>query len=196
MPLLVHIAPQNAVPAIRHNGIAPTRWKRPWQDAPELDRAVWAFPVLPSYTLTHSWSRELKRFGRTALAAVTFRLPEDEPVYARHFSQPPQSMTAVQAAGLIRAAADPRGYEIMIPRRIRPSEIVHARALPKAIGWRYWPEAKGKPLRTCDCPVCMPRGEVKARRYREAVRERMRQQGYRTTEELTATATAPQDPPA
>jgi hypothetical protein len=36
----------------------------------------------------------------------------------------------------------------------------------------------GKPMRLCDCPMCMPRGEVKARRYRERVRERMREAGY------------------
>ena len=79
-----------------------------------------------------------------------------------------------EAVGLIRGSPDPRGYEIMLPRRVAPSEIVRARALPRAIGWRYFPEAKGKAPWLCDCPVCEPRGEVKAGRQRVRLAERMR----------------------
>jgi hypothetical protein len=34
-------------------------------------------------------------------------------------------------------------------------------------------------MTTCDCPVCMPRGEVKARRYRERVLKHMDALGLR-----------------
>ena len=131
-----------------------------------------------SYTLTHSWARELKRSGRTSLAAITFRLPDAETVCTRYYNAPPVAMTAAQAAGLILAMPDPRGHEIIVPRRIWPKEIVHVQSMPRAVGWRYWPDAKGKPMRMCDCPVCMPRGKVKARRYRERYRDRMRAAGY------------------
>jgi hypothetical protein len=57
----------------------------------------------------------------------------------------------------------------MVPRRIVPGEIVRVRALPGAFGWRYYPAAKGRRPSLCDCPACVPRGEVRARRYRERV---------------------------
>jgi hypothetical protein len=63
MVLLVHIAPESEARAIRRNGIAPTRWRPDPYGYPECDRVVWAFPVLPSYTLTLSWARELEALG-------------------------------------------------------------------------------------------------------------------------------------
>jgi hypothetical protein len=182
MPLLVHIAPANQASRIARNGIAPRRIPGGGAgSALPFDRAVWAFPVLPSYTLTHSWSRELKRTGATSLVAATFRTPDDEPVMARHYMRPPRLMTASEAAGFIASAEDPRGYEIMISRRITPSEILRVRPLPRAVGWRYHPGAKGRPAVMCDCPMCLPRGEVKARRFRERVYDRMRANGWNPT---------------
>jgi hypothetical protein len=173
MPLFVHITPENEANALRRNGISPKGYRPDPESHPEFDRVVWAFPVLPSYVLTHSWSRELKRSGATTLAAVTFHVPDREPVFARHFSETARLMSAAEAVGLIAAMDDPRGLEIMVPRRIAPREIVRVRTLSKAVGWRFWPGAKGKPMKTCDCPICMPRGEVKAKRYRERVYKRM-----------------------
>jgi hypothetical protein len=164
MPLLVHIAPVSAAKSIRRNGIAPSRLYTRDNSA---GRFVWAFPVLPSYTLTHSWSRELKRSGTRTLVAVTFRVGDDEPVLAEHYRNPRQQMTAAEAVARIRDTEDPRGTEIMIPRRIRPSEIVRIRVLPEAVGWRYAPTAKNR--YPCDCPMCLPKGEVNARRYRERI---------------------------
>jgi hypothetical protein len=181
MPLLVHIAPENQVSAIRCNGIAPTRWKPDPRDHPQCDRVVWAFPVLASHTLTLSWARELKRWGRTSLAAVTFRVPDTERVFAGHYGAGPVAMTAAEASGLIRAATDPRGYEVIVPRRIWPKEITRIQTLPRAFGWRYWPEAKGKPMRLCDCPVCTPRGETKAKDYRDRVLARIAAAGSQIT---------------
>src|SRR5215813_9311896 len=68
--------------------------------------------------------------------------------------------------GYIRSRQDPRGYEIMLPRRVTPKEIVRVRVLPKAIGWRYYPEAKGKAPWMCNCELCAARGEVNASRQR------------------------------
>ena len=173
MAILVHIAPENQANSIRRTGIAPRRWKTDLHGHPGVNRTVWAFPVLPSYTLTHSWARELKRWGRTTLSAVSFRIADDETVLASHYARLPARLSAAEAVALIQNAADPRGYEIIVPRRIAPNEIIRIRALPKAVGWRYWPGARGRPMRLCDCPVCLPRGEVKARRYRERVFARM-----------------------
>jgi hypothetical protein len=108
-----------------------------------------------------------------------------EPVFARHFSALPLPMGAAEASGMIRAALDARGYEIMVPRRILPREILRIQPLGRPMGWRYWPQARGAPMRLCDCPICLPHGEVKARRYRERVRSRM------NAMELESTAVKP-----
>jgi hypothetical protein len=117
-----------------------------------------AFPILESYTLTQSWSREMKRTGRATLSAISFRVPDNEIVFAWHYREQSQAMTAAEAVGYIRGRSDPRGYEIMLPRRVNPNDIVRVRVLPKAIGWRYYPETKGKAPWLCDCEVCVPRG--------------------------------------
>ena len=177
MPLLVHIAPGNEANAIARSGIAARRIPGGGGRDFPFTKAVWALPVLPSYTLTHSWSREMTRWRTTTLSAVTFRVPDDELVLAHHYNKPLRQMTAAEAAGMISALPDPRGYEIILGRRIERQEIVRVRPLPKAIGWRYSPEAKGRPAIACDCPMCLPRGEVNARRFRERVYDRMRAQG-------------------
>jgi hypothetical protein len=161
LTLLVHITGENLAKRIARNGITPVRG------------FVWAFPILESYTLTHSWSREMKRTGRTTLSAISFRVPDNEMVFARHYREQLQPMTAAEAVGYIRGRSDPRGYEIMLPRRVNPNDIARVRVLPKAIGWRYYPEAKGKAPWLCDCEVCVPRGEVKASRQRVRVAERI-----------------------
>lgn len=167
MARLVHITADTDAARIRRHGIRARRIGG-WFIAGE-DRFVWAFPVLPSYTLTHQWSRELKRWGRHTLAAVTFAIDDGETVYVRHFTGQPLAVTCAEAIGLIRAVDDPRGYEILVPRRIEPREIVGCRTLPQAVGWRYWPEAKLSERIACDCSACAPRAEVKARRYRERI---------------------------
>ncbi len=177
MPHLVHIAPLAEARKIRRNGIR-ARKIRGW--IARSERFVWSFPVLPSYTLTHSWMRELKRLGTTSLVAITFKVGDDEPVFARHYHNAPSAMTAAEAVGTIQKQADPRGYEIILPRSITPGEIVRVNALPKGIGWRYWPEAKSANRWPCDCPACAPRGEVKARRYRERIPELQRRFETRT----------------
>jgi hypothetical protein len=166
MPLLVHLAPEPFAKRIRRSGIRPTRFDFEWEG---IRQAVWAFPLLESYTLTHQWSRELKRKGARTLVAVTFRLPDDEPVLVHHYNAPPERRPAAEAVAVIRAMPDPRGGQVLITRRIAPDEIVRVRVLAQHFGWRYWPQAKEADRRPCDCPMCAPRGEVKAKRYRDRI---------------------------
>jgi len=168
MARLVHITADTDAARIRRNGIRARRLG--WFVAGE-DRFVWAFPVLPSYTVTHQWGRELKRWGRHTLSAVTFVINDDEKVYVRHFNGTPLKTTAAEAIGVLLAQEDACGFEIMVPRRIEAREIAGVRVLPQAVGWRYWPGAKNAGRFPCECPVCAPRGEVKARRYRERIPE-------------------------
>lgn len=166
MPTLVHLAPEGRAKAILRSGIAATRLAG-WHA--RFDRFVWAFPILESHTMTHQWARELKRGGVRTLVAVVFRVGDDEPVLVGHYRDAPQAMTAAEATGLIREVSDPLGYEVLVPRRIRPREIVRMSVLQRAYGWRYFPEAKAAERYPCDCPTCLPRGEVKAGRYRRRI---------------------------
>lgn len=171
MPILVHLAPDSRSKAIRRSGIAPTRLDG-WHAS--YDRYVWAFPLLESFTASHQWMRELKRSGARTLAAIVFRIGDDEAVLVGHYRETRVAMRAAEAVAAVRRAASPLGYEILVPRRIHPREILRMYVPRRAIGWRYFPEAKNAGRYPCDCPVCLPRGEVKARRYRDRIGELQR----------------------
>ena len=73
-------------------------------------RGVFCFPVLPSYTLTHQWLRELaRREGPRGLVAVHGRLPDDERVSVGPYHGTPVELTASDAVRRVAALADPRG---------------------------------------------------------------------------------------
>jgi|GEM_PF-2800167 len=153
MARYVHMAPEAAARRIARSGIAPTRLALRLPGGG--DRAVWAFPVLPSYTLTHQWLRELKRRCRSprTMVAVTFRIPDEQPVLVRYYGEAPRAMSAAAASGLIRARPDPLGWEVMVPRRIAAREIIATP--PQRIGWRTTTRRQAFP---CGCPVCIPPG--------------------------------------
>ena len=73
-------------------------------------------------------------------------------------------MTAAAAVGIILSQPEPLGYEVMIPRRIEPSEIVAVRHVAQKLGWRTIPGTQKAPI--CSCPVCVPPGTVKSARRR------------------------------
>ena len=96
------------------------------------------------------------------MVGVYFRVPDDERVFVGHYRHAHAEMSAAQAASLISGAEDARGYEVLIPRRIQPEEIHAVRAVNAVVGWRYYPEAKGrKPF--CRCRSCN-RGEIRGAR--------------------------------
>ena len=166
MPRFIHLAPEPLIRRIRRNGIQPTSI-RGWglhRHLPGVDRLVWSFPVTPNYAISHQWLRELKREGVKTLVAVVFRIGDDEPVFARHYSQFPRAMTAAAAVGAILSQPEPLGYEVMIPRRIKRSEIVAVRHVAQKLGWRTIPGTQKALI--CSCPVCVPPGTVKSARRR------------------------------
>ena len=68
-----------------------------------------------------------------------------------------------RAAGEIHRAKAPEGWEVLVPRRIAAREIHRVRRLPQVLGWRYWPEAHGRP--PCTCDWCQ-RGQFGGRKIR------------------------------
>ncbi|MEU9509516.1 HEAT repeat domain-containing protein [Micromonospora sp. NPDC048170] len=127
-------------------------------------RGVYCVPVLPSFTLTYQWVRELRRWHAGVLVAVHLRLPDDEPVTVGRYGARPRHATAAEAVAAVRELDDPRGQEVFVPRAITSTEVRRIRDVPQGVGWRYLPAAHGG--RPCPCPSCLPRGEYKAAKVR------------------------------
>ncbi|GAA3719423.1 hypothetical protein GCM10022224_101630 [Nonomuraea antimicrobica] len=155
MAMFVHLTPAGNIRSIRRAGI------RPASGTP----GVYCLPVLPSYQLTHQWARELRRGGQRTFVAVHFRIPDDERVSVGHYNGPPVELSGTEAAALVAAQPDARGYEVVVPRSIRPGEIHRIRRVNRVTGWRYLPDAHGRP--PCSCPVCNPPGQYGAAKIRD-----------------------------
>lgn len=159
MATFVHLAPETQVPRLVRNGIRKSRATR------VRPGGVFAMPVVRSFYVSHQWLRELKSSGVRTIAAVYFRIKDDEPVWVGHYASPLVPLGAAEATALIAAAGSAEGYEVLVPRRIEPADIVRSRTLKQVIGWRHFPGAHGRP--PCGCPACNPKGTLKSRRLRE-----------------------------
>jgi len=125
---------------------------------------IFALPVIENFLISHQWVRELKRRGFREAVGVYCTIPDSEIVWAGRYNAAKQQMTAVQAAGLLRQT-QMLGFETIIPRSVPPCEIRYVRAIPQILGWRYFPEAKGRPP-YCGCSYCQ-RGNIKSRGLQE-----------------------------
>ncbi|WIM93773.1 HEAT repeat domain-containing protein [Actinoplanes oblitus] len=161
MSRFVHLTPARLTATVRRGG---------------LGAPVYCFPVLPSHTLTYQWARELRRRGAREFVAVTFVLPDSEPVDVGHYGKPPERVTAARAVAILRTMPDPRGYEVVVPRRVTAREVRTIRPAPRVTGWRYMPAAHGR--RPCACPGCLGRGQIGAARLRRRLGEDGARQGY------------------
>ncbi|MFE6777983.1 HEAT repeat domain-containing protein [Streptomyces sp. NPDC057702] len=164
MAMFVHLTSAANTARVRRSGLRAASFGQ--GDA----RGVYCFPVLPSYPLTHQWLRELARFGtRGGLVAVHIRLPDEEPVlvgrYADRVRDAQRRVPAATAVRWVADLADPRGWEVFVPRAVRAREVHRVRAAPQGVGWRYAPDAHGR--RPCTCFGCRVRGEYGGRRLRE-----------------------------
>ncbi|WP_345630846.1 HEAT repeat domain-containing protein [Rugosimonospora acidiphila] len=158
MAEFVHITTASAARRIERSGIAARSHGRAGE------RGVYCMPVLPSFTLTHQWVRELRRWHPGVLVAVQLRLPDGEPVAVGHYGAPLREVAAAEAVAALRELDDPRGYEVFVPRAVTAEEVRRVRDVPQGIGWRYLPAAHGR--RPCTCPSCAQRGGYKVARLR------------------------------
>jgi hypothetical protein len=155
---LVHLTPERNARRIARSGVAAR--SRGWSG----ERGVYCLPVLPSFTLTHQWVRELRRWHHGALVAVQVRIPDVELVAVGRYGTRPRQVSAAEAAAHVRNLTDPRGFQVFVPRRIYAGEVRHIRNVPQGVGWRYQPDAHGR--RPCVCPACLPVGGYGAARLR------------------------------
>lgn len=157
MATFIHICAASNQARIRRSGLRVTRTKHRRHDG------VFAVPVVESYYHTHQWLRELKRHQNIPKMVVRFRIPDDEQVFIGRYNQEHITVTAARAVAMVRSHTDPLGLEVIIPRAIRPSEILKTFRPLKPVGWRFHPEAKG--TEPCGCDYCQ-RGEPYGRRIR------------------------------
>ncbi len=149
--MLVHVGAAKLEPQIKRSGL-------------RAEHGLYAFPVLPSFTLTHQWTREIMKWKRQPMIGVYFRVRDDEVVRFGRYGHPQRTLPASKAVAEIRKEADPRGFQVIIDRVIRSSEIVRITPLRGVVGWRHKPDAHGK--RPCGCPGCVGRGEPGGRALR------------------------------
>lgn len=160
MTMFVHLTPESRLAPIRRNGIG-----RLWKGTASRPGGLFAVPVTPDFYVSHQWLRELRRWRPGRMAGVYFRLHDDEPVWVGRYNQDHRRLSAAEAAADFMREGDRLGWEVIIPRRVTAGEIRRIRSLPQVVGWRFFPEAKGKPPR-CTCKFCI-RGEYGANRMRE-----------------------------
>ena len=148
MAMFVHLALESALARIQRNGISCSR--RACGAAP---CGVFAVPVTRSFYVSHQWLRELRRRNGGTIVGIYFRIPNDEMVWVGHYNQAHRQMSAAEAVAEFSRAENAEGWEAIIPRRIEAKEIHRTKSLPEVLGWRYFPEAKGKrPF--CPCRYC------------------------------------------
>ena len=155
MASFIHIADKRNEQAILRNGIKSVKRRSGAQ-------GVYAMPVLPNFTSTHQWARELKRRPIRSFICVQFRISDEDSVLVGKYNGEKVEMTAAEAVSVVQTHTDPMGLEVLIPRKINPKEITRTYLAPRVTGWRYYPAAKGRPP-FCHCKWCN-RGEIRAQR--------------------------------
>lgn len=167
MTNFVHIADAKDGAAIRRTGLKLPRLKGPVNNQRPV--GVFALPIVPNFLVSHQWLRELKRRGFKVAVGIYFRIPDTELVWAGHYSQEKQLLSAAEAAACLRRDGT-LGYEVIIPRSVASTEIRAVRSLPQVLGWRYSPGSHEKGV-FCGCEYCQ-KGAIKSRRIRLAYEAR------------------------
>lgn len=160
MAMFVHLALESQTKHIQRVGIS--RLRQPFGECPG---GVFAAPVVRDFYVSHQWLRELKRRNAGPIVGVYIRIPDTDSVWIGHYNQNHREMTAAESVAEFDSADDAQGWEVVVPRRIGAKEIHKVRTLPQVVGWRYFPDAKGKPP-FCSCKFCT-RGEYGSKALRE-----------------------------
>ncbi|MDR2869643.1 MAG: hypothetical protein LBV04_04250 [Deferribacteraceae bacterium] len=151
MAVFMHLFPESKKLAIIKNGIIAGKLH-----FENLDSGVFCMPVIQDFYATHQWAREMMRWGKKSLMAAYFRIPDQECVYFGHYNDTHSKNTADIATKAFYDLEDRMGFQVVIPRKIASKEIFRTKSIP-AMGWRFYPAAKGKT--PCLCPACLGRGE-------------------------------------
>jgi hypothetical protein len=143
MAVFMHITNAQDAANIRRNGLKP-RLAMIALAAGTLEerRVVFCVPIVADFQATFQWLRELKRRGHRTAVGVQFRIDDRQEVWLGHFGQPHERLSAAEAVGRYMKTVDPRGLQVLVPRRVTRSEIMRIRKVPQLMGWRFSPNSK------------------------------------------------------
>lgn len=155
MPRLVHLAPEGRRRAIERNGIRAEE-AHVWdgKNGVKVPRAVYAMPIVPDFSVTYQWLRELRRFHRERMIAVHFVVPSDEEVLVGRYNKPHEKVPL--GVAVRRVLDEPAGNELILLRGIRRKELALVRELTQLVGWTETPEAGA--AFDCLCASCVAPG--------------------------------------
>jgi hypothetical protein len=170
MPRLVHLAPVGRRKAIERSGIRADAAAvlGAGNVSSKVARAVFAMPLVPDFSVTYQWVRELRRFHGERMIAVHFVVRSEEPVLVGRYNRPHETMTL--GAAVRSVLASPMGNEIILTRAVRAKEIVGVREITQLVGWTEVPEPGG--AFDCLCVACVARGTPDLLRRLRAAYER------------------------
>jgi hypothetical protein len=131
MVIFVHLTSERNVDTIVRQGITRMRGQ---DDHPA---GIFAMPAARSFHVSHQWLHELKDRGHLRAAAIYFRLPESEPVWAGHYHGCHERIAAKQAMEWFLREKRPQGFEVIIPRRISPDEIYRIHHLARVFPLKH-----------------------------------------------------------
>lgn len=133
MVRFVHLTPEKNVDEILRSGITQLRRQ---DDHP---KGIFAMPIARSFYISHQWLGELKERGHLLVAALYFRVPDSEFVWVGHYRHSHQRMTAAEAIAVFEREQRPEGFEVIIPRPIKPGQIHRIHHLARVFGWKRRP---------------------------------------------------------
>jgi len=162
MAQFIHLTDERLLSHIKKTGIS-------MSDKRSRVRCVFAVPVLPDFQVSHQWLRELKANGTRTIGAVQFKLLDEEEVLVGRYNEYHLATTAAQAVKIFREHKTGLGLEVIIKHRIDAKAITRTYVPTQIVGWRYQPDAHGKPP-FCGCDYCQ-RGLIKNRKIREKYKQ-------------------------
>lgn len=170
MPRLVHLAPMSRRRAIERAGIRSEATVVVGADnrPAKVPRAVYAMPLVPDFSVTYQWVRELRRWHGERMLAVHFVVPSGEPVLVGRYNRPHEMLPLGEAVRRVLAA--PLGNEIVLARAVRARELVGVREITQLVGWTEVPEPGGS--FDCLCAACVGPGTRDLMRRVRAAYER------------------------
>ena len=133
MITFVHIADSRDEGLIRKNGLRLPKRRVRLSDDDRSKYGVFALPVIQNFVISHQWLRELKRRGFRTAVRVYFGIADNESVWAGRYNEKKEKLTAAEAARVLMREQT-LGYEVVIPRSIKASEIASIRQLPQVVG--------------------------------------------------------------
>ena len=137
----------------------------------KYSKGIFFMPVTKDFYISHQWLRELKRRGIRTMVGVYFKLKPKELVWFGKYHEGHKKMELGKALSEFLKATDKLGFELLIERKIKSTEIDKIKHLPQNIGWRYMPASHSRKL-SCACPMCISPGDINSRKKRDKIEPR------------------------